>query len=200
MQQEIIHHLTTHDVVLAPVIAEVDWPEFTSTQNVFHDLMSCVIEQQIHYRSTKKIFARLLEKAFLEELTPDNFEQLEEVLDEVKLSMKKYQTVVEVVDFFQGHSPDWSRMSDKEVRETLGTIPGVGPWTVDMILLYTLERPDVFPLQDFHLKKVMKQLYALEDKGLSSSMKAIAAKWSPYRSYGVKYLLVWKQAQKQQKR
>ena len=90
-------------------------------------------------------------------------------------------------------------MSDAEVREALGSINGIGPWTVDMILLYTLERPDVFPAQDYHLRLVMEQLYNIGPKRITAEMKKVAESWSPYRSFGVKYLLGWKEMNKQQK-
>ena len=200
MQKEIISYLVKHDPVMKQVTEDVVWPEIASTQNVFYDLIGCVIEQQIHYRSSRKVFAKLLAKASLKELSPDNFEVLEEkALNDLKLSMKKYETLAEVVDFFLGHSPDWANMSDKEVSKTLGAFPGVGQWTVDMILLYTLERPDIFPASDYHLRLVMQQLYGIGSKRITKEMKKIAGSWSPYQSYGTKYLLAWKQTHKQQK-
>ena len=188
MQKQVIQHLSAKDKIMQQVVAEVEWPAVASTQNVFHDLLSCVIEQQIHYRSTKKTFAKLLAKASLEELTPDNFEQLETVLSDVKLSMRKYETLEGVLGFFDLHSPDWPQLSDAEVREALGTIKGVGTWTVDMILLYTLERPNEFPAQDYHLRLVREQLYGIGPKRITAEMKTVAKNWSPYQSFGVKYL------------
>ncbi len=200
MQKRVTQHLSAKDDTLAQVIAEIDWPEITSTNNIFHDLLSCIIEQQIHYRSTKKTFARLLAKAFLDELTLDNFEEFEErALGDVKLSLKKYETLEGILEFFNRHSPDWPRMNDTEVRETLGSLSGIGHWTIDMILLYTLERPNIFPAQDYHLRLVMEQLYGIGTKRITVEMKKVAESWSPYRSFGVKYLLAWKEMNKQQK-
>ncbi|MEM8968951.1 MAG: hypothetical protein AAGE93_21215 [Bacteroidota bacterium] len=199
LSNPVTHHLAAKDAVLKQVMAEIGWPEIVSTGNVFHDLMSCIVEQQIHYRSTKKTFAKLLAKASLEELTLDNFEQLEEVLGDVKLSMKKYETLERILEFFDLHSPDWTRLSDTEVREILGSITGVGTWTVDMILLYTLERPNVFPAQDYHLRLVMEQLYNIGPKRITAEMKKVAKNWAPYQSFGVKYLLAWKEANKSRK-
>jgi len=199
MQKQIIQDLSAKDKTLQRVIAEVEWPAVVSTHNVFHDLLSCIIEQQIHYRSTKKTFARLLAKTSLEELTPDNFEQLEEALSDLKLSMKKYETLEGILGFFAPHSPNWPQLTDAEIREALGSISGVGPWTVDMILLYTLERPNVFPAQDYHLRLVMEQLYGIGPKRITSEMKAVATEWSPYQSFGVKYLLAWKKTNKRGK-
>ena len=186
--------LSEKDEVLKPIIEKISLPVLTSTQAVFHDLMSCIIEQQIHYRSTKKMFAKLLQKSEIDLLTPDNFSVLEEkALQEVKLSARKYDALVQVLEFFEQNTPDWQNMPDDEVRKTLGSIKGVGKWTIDMILLYTLERDDVFPVDDYHLKQLMIRLYKLDPKTkLAANMKTIAEHWAPYRSYGVKYLLAFK--------
>ena len=56
---------------------QVPKPQIESTQDVFHDLMSCILEQQIHYRSTKKVFQKMLQAADLQRLSLDNFEHFE---------------------------------------------------------------------------------------------------------------------------
>lgn len=69
--------LAKADPILEKVIIQVPKPKIESTKDVFHDLMSCVLEQQIHYRSTKKIFQKMLNEANLERLTPTNFQHFE---------------------------------------------------------------------------------------------------------------------------
>lgn len=197
MNDEIRNHLTAGDEVLGKLIQELDLPEIASTEHVFHDLMSCTIEQQIHYRSSKKTFAKLLEKASLELLTLDSMDAFEEkALGTYKLSGRKEETIAHIAEFFQQGEPDWSTMTDGEVREVLGNIKGVGDWTIDMILLYTLGRADIFPEKDYHLKQIMTQLYELNSATLTKEMRQISANWAPRRSFGVRYLLAWKQAQK----
>jgi len=200
MSLSVSAHLSEKDEILKLIIQQVSLPELVSTHQVFHDLMSCIIEQQIHYRSTKKTFTKLLQKAEIDLLTTDNFSVLEEKgLQGVKLSERKYETMVQVLEFFQQNTPNWQSMTDDEVRKTLGSIKGVGKWTIDMILLYTLERKDVFPVDDYHLKQLMVKLYKLDPKTkLAANMKAVAAHWEPYRSYGVKYLLAFKEYEKTQ--
>lgn len=163
---------------------------------MFHDIMSCVLEQQIHYRSTKKTFQKMLAVSGLETLTPDNFEQLEERgLATAKLATSKYETIERVRDFFEQSTVAWERLEDDAVRDQLIKIKGVSHWTVDMLLLYTLERDDVFPADDYHLKQIMSQLYPIRPGSLKADMKKIAEKWSPYRSLAVRYLLAWKDTQ-----
>mgnify|MGYP001086728013 CR=1 FL=1 len=190
--------LSNNDEVLKPIIQEVTLPTLASSKSVFHDLMSCVIEQQIHYRSSKNTFTKLLQVANIELLTLGNFSVLEEkALGGVKLSTRKYETMERVLEFFWQNSPDWQNLSDEEVRKTLGAIKGIGKWTIDMILLYTLGRADIFPVDDYHLKQLMTRLYKLDPKvKLAANMKVIAEQWAPYRSFGVKYLLAFKEYEK----
>jgi DNA-3-methyladenine glycosylase II len=169
-----------------------------STGSVFHDLMSCVIEQQIHYRSTKKTFQKLLEKAGIDIVTPQNFTALEKAgLGDLKLSERKFETIDNVLNAFQKEEPNWEQLTDQEVRKFFKEIKGIGVWTVDMLLLYTLGRKDIFPVDDYHLKKAMVALYGLDPKvRLAAEMKNIAKAWTPYSSLAVLSLLEWKKNNK----
>lgn len=168
-----------------------DIPSIESSNNVFHDLISCVLEQQIHYRSSKNIFQRMLDRSGVKELTPENFNRFEEkAFEGIKLSAKKYETVMNILDFFSSSQISWENLSDKEVRLKLSQIKGIGPWTIDMILIYTLNRPDVFAYDDYHIKKIMISLFELNPKAkLKAQMKDIIEQYSPYKSKAFLYLL-----------
>jgi DNA-3-methyladenine glycosylase II len=182
------------DPVLAKIIATIPKPVIASTNNMFHDLMSCIIEQQIHYRSTKKIFQKMLDAAKLKRLTPENFNQFEEkAFSNLKLSASKYETIASILAFWSTHKLDWNGLSDAAVIENLSAIKGIGKWTTDMILLYTLQRPNVFPYDDFHLKQIMISLYDLNPSvKLKAQMLTISKDWGTYISLAVQYLLAWK--------
>ena len=196
MNQSARDYLASKDKVLQKIITAIPYPPIKSTHNVFHDLLSCTIEQQIHYRSTKKTFQKLLDLAGVGILTVDNFHLFEKAgLKNTKLSLRKYETIGGIVDFFEKHPLDWPSTTDGEVRKTLSQIKGIGNWTIDMILLYTLERPDVFPADDYHIKQVMTKLYEIDTTSkVKAQLKAVAENWSPYKSVAVKYLLAWKAA------
>lgn len=195
---KIQQQLTEQDPILDDIIAQIPFPQIESSQQVFHDLMSCVIEQQIHYRSTKKTFQKIMNASGLDILTVENFSILEEHgLRIVKLNARKYETMLHVVEFFQQNENNWQDKSDTEVREILGQIKGIGQWTIDMILLYTLERENIFPSDDYHLRLMMTKLYEIDSSArVKAQQKAIAAHWTPYASYAVKYILAWKAALK----
>lgn len=194
MNLEKLDLLAKSDPILEKIISEIPAPEVVSTHNVFHDLMSCVIEQQIHYRSTKGIFRKLLDKARLSELNLENFAHFEEhALQDVKLSMNKQETISDILEFWSRNQVDWERLDEIEVKKELSSIKGIGKWTIDMILLYTLRGPDIFPVDDYHLKQIMVSLYGLDPQvGLKSRMIEISTTWQNHKSLAVLYLLAWK--------
>jgi len=87
------------------------------------------------------------------------------------------------------------RMNNNEVQELLTQIKGVGKWTVEMILMFTLGREDVFAMDDLGLKQSIIKLYNIKEtdkKLLQQKIEKISKKWSPYRTYACRYLWSWK--------
>jgi DNA-3-methyladenine glycosylase II len=193
--------LTENDAVLKNIIKTIPEPQFQSSNNVFHDLMSCILEQQIHYRSTKKIFQKMLNTASLEILTPENFPQFEEkAFSNIKLSTGKYETVLRIIEFWNENKISWQELNDEEIISTLSSIKGIGKWTIDMILLYTLQRPNIFPYDDFHLKEIMIKLYGLDPNvKLKAQMIDVSNTWGEHKSLAVRYLLAYKDFNKKRK-
>lgn len=191
--------LAKSDPILEKIILQVAKPAIISTKDVFHDLMSCVLEQQIHYRSTKKIFQKMLNLSNLERLSIDNFHVFEEKsFGSIKLAMGKYETIVRILEFWEANNINWQSLSDEEIISKLSSIKGIGKWTIDMILLYTLERPNIFPYDDFHLKQIIVSLYGLDEKvRLKAQMLEISGKWKNQQSLAVLYLLEWKNLKKE---
>jgi DNA-3-methyladenine glycosylase II len=179
------------DPILANIIAQIPVPITETKGDVFHDMLSCIIEQQIHYRSTKRIFAKALERANIEHVTLNNFHLLEKhALPQIKLSMGKYEILLAFVEYWSSNKLDFNKLTDEEVIAQLSSIKGIGKWTIDMILLYTLNRPNVFPHDDFHLKNIMVKLYNLDEKSrLKAQMLAVAERWGEHKSVAVLYLL-----------
>ena len=183
--------LAKNDPILGQIIESSQNPVFNSTKNVFHDLMSCVVEQQIHYRSTKKIFSKALERAGMEILTIENFYQFEkESLPHLNLAISKYESMMRFAEYWSNNEDDFSTLSDEKVFKALSSIKGIGKWTIDMILLFTLERPNIFPFDDFHLKQIMIAVYNLDPKSkLKAQMIKISENWKAKKSLAVLFLL-----------
>jgi DNA-3-methyladenine glycosylase II len=177
-------YLSSVDPVLAKVIQLVDLKDIESTHNVFHDLMSCLIEQQIHYRSTKHIFKKLLEKAEIEILTPLNFNKLEPFLTkDFNLSGSKYDTIFAVIEYWEANESNIELVN-------LIKIKGIGQQTIDMLSLFTFGHKNIFPVDDYHLKPLMTSLYGLNlSLNLRAQMIDISQKWDGFKSLAVRYLL-----------
>ncbi len=186
--------LSKQDPTLSNIIAQIPEPVIESTGDVFHDMLSCIIEQQIHYRSTKNIFKKALERACIEHVTLNNFHLLEQhSFPKIKLALGKYETLLAFKEYWNDNSFDFQQLTDDEVITQLSTIKGIGKWTIDMILIYTLQRPNVFPYDDFHLKNIMVKLYNLDEKSrLKTQMLDVASHWGEHKSLAVKYLLDFK--------
>lgn len=86
-------------------------------------------------------------------------------------------------------------MTNEEVIGLLTQIKGVGRWTVEMILIFTLAREDVFPIDDLGIRNAMIQLYSIkttDKKKLDKKLIKISDEWSPYRTYASCYLWRWR--------
>ncbi len=192
METLALHHLSTHDPRLAQLIQSIPLPALHSSGDVYYDLVSCLVDQQIHYRTRSIWF-----KCFLE-LFPGGYPHPRQVLalpkEEVlaiKLSSRKYESLRVLASWWlqKGEGIRWEVLSDDAVREQLSGLPGVGAWTVEMILLFTLGRPDILPLADYGLKKAVVEHYSLAtDHTFKASLEAVAKAWQPYRSLACRYL------------
>jgi len=112
--------------------------------------------------------------------------------------MKKQETLVNILESWNSGATNWEKCEEAELRQKLSEIKGIGKWTIDMILIYTLQSPNIFSYDDFHIKQIMTSLYGLNPKSrLKAQMVEIAEEWSPYLSTAFLYLLEWKKFKKE---
>jgi len=114
-------------------------------------------------------------------------------LRSVGLSRQKADYVKNVAVFFQEEnllSYPWDDKEEDSILDLLTRIKGVGQWTAEMILMFTLNRPDVFPLGDLGIQTAVSKLYGVskEGKDWKERMTRIAEAWRPYRTYASRYL------------
>lgn len=121
-----------------------------------------------------------------------------ETLRGIGLSNAKANYVLNVCRFFideQVTDEKLHVMSNEEVIKYLTQIKGVGQWTVEMVLMFTLGREDVFALDDLGIQQAICKLYKIDaddKKAMKERMLLISKKWSPYRTYACRYLWGWK--------
>lgn len=188
-----IKSLFPKDEILSNIIDRVELTTIQSTNDVFHDLVSCIVEQQIHYRSSKKIFQNKLNQAQIQNVNILNFEDFYfNHLNQLKMSENKKSTLLRTFEYFTINKLNWEIMPEGEIKNRLLSIKGLGNWTIDMILLFTLSKKDIFPYDDFQLKNIMIFEYNLNPKSkLKSQMIEISEQWQNNKSLAVLYLLEW---------
>lgn len=202
MEQQITSHLAL-DSRLKPLLEMLPFPPPPPPDpDIFVDLLSSIVSQQLSVKAASTIYQRFC--SLFPEGTP-RAEQLlsmqPESLRSVGLSTQKAAYVRNVAGFFLERGlfeRDWNALSDEEILHTLTQIKGVGKWTTEMLLMFSLGRPDVFPADDLGIQQGMQKLYQLdlEGKPLRKAMEEIAAPWRPFRSYACYYLWRWKDAVK----
>ena len=183
-----------NDPVMAGIIAKINLPDNTSTGNVYHDLIKSITSQQLSTKVAKVIFGRFTN--LFDGVPPEPqqlFETEHEMLRSVGYSNQKARYIRNVAEFFLDKEQEydyWVKYTDDEIIEMLTKIKGVGKWTVEMILIASLERPDVMPLDDLGIQMGIKQFYNLkeEKKELKKKMIDISNNWRPYRSIACRYI------------
>ncbi len=194
---EQIKAILLQDDALSNVILQIELPKL-NPGNLYHSLMESIVSQQLSVKVADIIWSRFL--LLFEDRIPHPDLVLElptEQLRAVGLSGQKASYLQNVAQFFkenQLENKDWTQMSDEEIITYLTQIKGVGRWTVQMILMFTLARLDVFPVLDLGIQQGMKRLYGLEHEGkeLHKVMELIAENWRPYRSVASRYIWKWK--------
>jgi DNA-3-methyladenine glycosylase II len=181
------------------VLAEQDAVRLSSHKNIPLRLCASIMSQQLSTKVAKIIFHRFLLLYGGEEPTPEQMVDTPlETLRGIGLSNAKAQYVVNVARFCIDHQLNdkkLKKMSNEEIISLLTQIKGVGQWTVEMLLMFTLGREDVFAVDDYGIQVAMKNIYKLDNtnkKAFKESMRKIAAKWSPYRTYACLHLWQWK--------
>ena len=167
---------------------------------VYLRLCSSILSQQLSTTVAKVLFKRFLELYNGKEPTAKtNFRTLQpETFRGIGFSNAKASYVHNVCRFFIENKitdAQLHKMSNEEVIALLTQIKGVGKWTVEMILMFTLGREDVFAMDDLGLKQSVIKLYNIKEtdkKLLYQKIEKISLKWSPYRTYASRYLWNWK--------
>ena len=168
-------------------------------QNIPLRLMSAIMSQQLNTRVARIIYQRFLDLYKGKEPRPAQvLATPDEALRAIGLSNAKVQYVKNVARFCKENNINDKKllaMENEAVLELLTQIKGVGRWTVEMLLMFSLGREDVFAVDDFGLQQSIIQLYQLKTKDkkkLRERMLKISASWSPYRTYACLHLWQWK--------
>ena len=198
MQTTITRHLS-QDPVLSRLIEHIPFPEPPQEERgVYLSLLRSIIFQQLSGKVASVILDRFLTLFNDGYPHPDHLLALElETLRSAGLSRQKATYLQNVAAFFQSEkleNHDWQAMEDEGIIQYLTQIKGVGQWTVEMLLMFCLRRPDVLPLDDYGIRTAIVELYDLKETGktLHRRITELAEPWRPYRTYACWYLWRYK--------
>lgn len=193
-----IAHLTK-DKKLATVIGLQEKYVLKKRKNIHLHLCNSIMSQQL---STK--VADVFQQRFLQlyggktptaaAIAATPFETLRGI----GLSNAKASYVLNVAKFFIEQKitdAQLHKMENEDVIALLTQIKGIGRWTVEMVLMFTLGREDVFAVDDLGIQQAICKLYKIDHtdkKQMKEKMLKVSAKWSPYRTYACRYLWGWK--------
>ncbi len=190
-----VRHLAEVDPILAAVIARVGPRPAAprSRVDLFQALLRAIIYQQLHGKAAAAIHGRVLKIVGTGRHAAVSLETIsDEALRGAGLSASKLLAIRDLATrTLDGTVPTVrasAKLSDDELIERLIAVRGIGPWTVHMLLIFHLGRPDVLPTGDFAIRRAFSLLYRRGRKVTPDSLLRHAKLWQPYRSVASWYL------------
>jgi DNA-3-methyladenine glycosylase II len=195
-----VDHLRAADAVLRVVIDRVGPIHPAPDPDLWRSLVGSIISQQLSVKAAATIEGRVAALA-----EADGFpgpEQLltlpEEHLRACGLSQAKTRYVRDLAaHWLDGSLPHETLPSlpDEEVIATLTRVKGIGRWTAEMVLIFSLGRPDVLPVDDLGFRSAVQRAYSLAERPRAAELHALGEPWRPFRSAATLYL--WRSLKQQ---
>ena len=190
--------LVSADPVLARIITGARPFRRYGDPAIYLDLLQSIVSQQLSVKAVDTIFDRFLglfprrypRPALLAGMRTGK-------LRTAGVSRQKAGYLKAVARFARAGHLDLAHLrslDDEQVIEHLTRIKGVGRWTAEMLLMFSLDRPDVFPVDDVGIQSAMKRLYRIKGEGraLRGRLQRIAEAWRPHRTFACRCLWRWK--------
>lgn len=175
--------LVDRDLVLGLLIQKNGTIRHTPHDNYFEALCESIISQQLSVKASDTIFRRFREATDLE---PSRILELDEATQKaVGLSGQKARYLRDLAEHFVRDANVFDHLdtlSDDEVVVELTRVKGIGVWTAQMFLMFTLARPDIFAPDDLGLLNAMTKAYGLSARPTKQEAIIRATTWAPYRS------------------
>jgi 3-methyladenine DNA glycosylase/8-oxoguanine DNA glycosylase len=202
-KSEAVRHLCDTDAKLSLLIERVGPCRLKPRveHSIFYSLLSSIIYQQLAGKAAATILARVdaLFPAHPYILPEDILDAPDELLRSAGLSRNKMAAIrdlaAKTVDGTVPTMVQTRRMSDEELIERLVTIRGIGQWTVEMLLIFRLGRPDVLPLDDYGVRKGFMATFKTRELPTKQQLLQRGERWRPYRSVASWYM--WRAAEMQ---
>jgi len=191
--QPALRHLRRRDPVLGRLIQKVGPCTLKPNRRRLEMLLRAIVSQQISTAAARTIFRRVKACSRTGRISLAGMEQVsDEQFLAAGLSRQKLKYVRDLIDHCSRRQPDLARLNDltdEEVIAELIAIKGIGVWTAQMFLIFSLGRLDVFPTGDLGVQNAIRNLYEIhgEKETLVAKMQELSLQWSPYASIGSWY-------------
>lgn len=187
----ILQHFDERDAVMARVIREMGPFKLKRNRNYFQVLCKAIVGQQISIKAAESITRRFQNIFTGSRPTPEKVQGLtEKQLREVGLSNQKVKYMKDLSTKFLDGSVRPQRMAhqdNEEIIKQLTGVYGVGRWTAEMFLIFSLNRLDVLPVGDLGLRAGVKQLYNMRALPTPDRVRTLGKKWQPFETVGTWY-------------
>ncbi len=182
-----VKYLMKSDPELIPLLDAFKIQDLQPETDYFKSLTRSIVYQQLSGKAAKTISDRFIllykDKSYPTPVDVINIDH--EKLRSVGLSNSKAQYIKNIAHAFLDNPDTYDsleKMDDQDIIDTLITIKGVGPWTAQMFLMFTLNRPDVFPVTDLGVQKGFQHYYKLSEMPTPGQMLKKSEQWAPYRT------------------
>lgn len=176
--------LVARDEGIAAAIADAGPPKFEIRPHGFPTLMRAIVAQQVSAASARAIFGRL-EQA-IQPLTAEQLQQAgEEAVRACGFSRPKIKYAFALAEHvLDGRLPldRLDSMTDAEIMSALTAVPGIGPWSAEVYMIFAMGRPDIWPAADLALQTAQQRLYGLAERPKPKLSRELAERWEPWRS------------------
>ncbi|NIF04794.1 DNA-3-methyladenine glycosylase 2 family protein [Chryseobacterium sp. Tr-659] len=189
--QELCEHLASHDPDLRIILDQHGYPPMWTRENTFETIVHIILEQQVSLASALAALHKLKEKT--NPITPKAILKLsDEEMRGCYVSRQKTAYIRGLAEAIIHNHIDLESLpglSDDEVRKILVSLKGVGNWTVDVYLMFTLQRTDIFPVGDLAAVNALKRLKKLPPSVTKEEILSISEQWKPFRS--IASMILW---------
>ena len=190
-----LRHLSHADKRMEKLIDKFGPPNFNLMNNYYESLIRSIVYQQLSGKAASIIYERFLD-LFVFDIYPEPKDILAVSIETLRSSGLSYQKVNYIRDLSEKwqdgtmNLTDIDSMTDEEISSELIKVKGIGQWTADMFLMFTLGRPDVFPFGDLGIQKGVMNITNMNRLPTQKEMDRKTKKWQPYRTVAAWYL--WK--------
>jgi DNA-3-methyladenine glycosylase II len=188
--QQACAELATSDPVMAALITRYPDAILANRGDPFQTLARAIVGQQISVKAADSIWARFAE--FAQAILPEHVATLElDALAACGLSRRKAEYLRDLAGHFVDGRVEparWRKMADEAVIDELTDVRGIGRWTAEMFLIFSLRRPDVWPVDDIGLQKAVALHYLDGERPTPKVLRKLGERHAPWRTVATWYL------------